>query len=133
MLYILVSIFLCYFLLVIVLIVGWFKALGQRSREAFAQPGISVVVSARNEEHTIGPLLRDLMGQQYQDFEVIIVDDHSDDNTRVSVEEVTRVDNRFRLIRNLGEGKKQAIASGVKAASKPIIVTTDADCRVESR
>src|SRR6478735_8598997 len=114
---VIVILFLTYFLLVMALIVGWYKVLGQRKQALSTQHGVSVVVSARNEERTIGLLLQDLMAQEYRDFEVIVVDDHSDDNTRTIVEEIARTDSRFRLIGNPEEGKKQAITHGIQAAN----------------
>ena len=60
-------------------------------------------------------------------FEVIIVDDNSDDKTYEAAESNTG-SLRISVIRNRGRGKKEAIRSGIDAASGRLIITTDADC-----
>lgn len=47
---------------------------------------ISIIIPARNEEKRIGNLLKSLQNQSYKDFEVIVVDDNSSDNTKKIVE-----------------------------------------------
>jgi chlorobactene glucosyltransferase len=44
-----------------------------------------VLVPARNEKGTIGPCVRSLMAQEYEDYEVIVLDDHSDDGTATAL------------------------------------------------
>jgi 4,4'-diaponeurosporenoate glycosyltransferase len=79
---VLTVIFVLYFLLLVVLMIGW-----KRSRELSAagngakEPLISVVIPVRNEEETIGNLLTTLSAQEYRNFEIIIVNDDSQDET----------------------------------------------------
>lgn len=95
--------------------------------------GISVVVAARNEEATLPLLLQDLQQQDYPAafFEVIIVDDFSTDNTALLGKGLPPY---FRMIQPActteNSSKKKAIATGVAAAEKELILVTDADCRV---
>ena len=98
---------------------------------------VSVVVAARDEEHTLLQLLDDLTRQDYpQSFiEVIVVDDFSSDRTAELVANYIKLHGLtgYKLIRREGEGggsKKAALSEGVRAASGEIILTTDADCRV---
>src|ERR1700733_2376957 len=42
---------------------------------------ISVLVPARNEARNIGPCVRSLLGQDYPNFELIVLDDDSEDGT----------------------------------------------------
>lgn len=93
-------------------------------------PFISVVVAARNEEKNIEALLHDLSRQRYASYEVIIVDDHSHDNTLQRAQYVTKEYTSFSIISSTHTGKKLALTEGVKHAQGSIIVTTDADCRV---
>lgn len=103
---------------------------------------ITVVVAVRNEAENIFNLLEDLNKQDYpeQNFEVIIVDDNSEDET-------VNIVHRFlkKAIFTLkvfpagnskyekdGFGKKNAIEVGISAASGELIVTTDGDCRLNS-
>jgi len=119
--------FIVYFILLVIFLSGWKRALQQAPPAA---PGketmISVIVPVRNEESTILNLLEDLSRQQYKKFEVIVVNDESEDET---VWVATHFGmNNLRVINNKGKGKKTAITSGVRRAKGSIIVTTDADC-----
>lgn len=93
-------------------------------------PFITVVVAARNEAKNIGALLEDLSRQNYTAYEVIMVDDHSEDNTVAIAECMAAKYTSFQVLRNTYSGKKQALTEGVKHAKGSIIVATDADCRV---
>ena len=110
-------------------------------RLSIFQPGvaasvrISVVIAARNEERSIGALLDSLQNQSYpqQYTEIIVVDDHSEDQTAAIVKRYPAV----RLVEappgDSSSYKKQALAAGIRAATGELIVTTDADCRVPPR
>lgn len=128
-----IIIFACYFILVGFLIIGWTRATMVKS----AAPGVSnefvsVIIPTRNEESNIKPLLSDLEKQNYAHFEVIVIDDHSEDETVSVVRTFVEKDNTFRILHNRGAGKKTALTLGVQSAKGSIIVTTDADCRVSS-
>jgi cellulose synthase/poly-beta-1,6-N-acetylglucosamine synthase-like glycosyltransferase len=98
---------------------------------------ITVLIPARNEEANIAGCLRSLALQTYgRDlFEVIVLDDHSADDTAKIVRSWTG-DLRVRCLSmidtpgaaNTTAHKKFAIDAGVKAAAGELIVTTDADC-----
>lgn len=129
---VLTVIFLLYFLLMVALLVGWKKATNAPSHVVPPkEPLISVVVPVRNEEFTIGYLLRDLAQQEYAHFEVIVVNDDSEDETLWAISQIPL--KNLRVIHSKGKGKKMAISAGVRAAQGSIIVTTDADCSVPAR
>ncbi len=97
---------------------------------------ISILIAARNEEENIKDLLDALQAQKYPKelFQVIIIDDHSEDET-VSIIEKHSLENK--LIVPLSEHidsskiysfKKAAIETAMQFASGDLIVTTDADC-----
>jgi cellulose synthase/poly-beta-1,6-N-acetylglucosamine synthase-like glycosyltransferase len=93
-------------------------------------PFISVLVPARNEAEHIKALLDDLRAQDYPSdrFEVIVVDDGSEDDTQDNV--FTSTQPTVRLIELTGAtGKKAAIEKGVSCANGDIILLTDADGR----
>jgi poly-beta-1,6-N-acetyl-D-glucosamine synthase len=88
---------------------------------------LSVIIPARNEEENIARLLQALKEQTHP-AEIIVVDDHSTDQT-------TSVVSRFQNVRlvtletdNINAYKKKAIAAGIAIATGDVIVTTDADC-----
>lgn len=118
-----------YCILLLILQIGWHKAIHARqaTNSAF-YPFISVIVPVRNESGRIANLLESLGRQQYNNFEIVVVNDHSTDDT---VEVIGR--NSFAnvsLVTSRGTGKKAALDTGVQIAKGEIIVTTDADCTV---
>lgn len=121
--------FVAYFMFLVLLLTGW--ARGPRAPAEAAkgrEPLISVVIAVRNEEATIAKLLRSITAQVYRNFEVIIVNDDSGDETLWMVGQCD-VPN-LRVIHNPEKGKKAAITAGVRAAKGQIVATSDADCTV---
>ena len=98
---------------------------------------VSVVIAVRNEEDNIAHLLSDLIGQTYpkEQYEVIVINDHSDDGTVNIVQRFCNENSNVRLIHasEIEKGlthKKNAIYQGIKNGRGEIILTTDGDCRV---
>ncbi len=90
---------------------------------------VSILLPVRNEEENIARILHCLSEQDYPEelFEILIIDDHSEDQT-CSLAEANKRSN-VKLIRLMeGSGKKTAITEGVKRAAGTLIITTDADC-----
>lgn len=101
---------------------------------------ISVVIAARNEEDHIPALLDALNRQRYPQslYEVIVVNDHSTDNTWSILQQNAYPELRLRPLNlaayvteesNLRSFKKKAIETGICEAQGSLIVITDADCR----
>ena len=94
----------------------------------------SIIVPVRNEDGNILDLLNDLSEIDYpmQSFEVIVVDDSSDDRTAKIVQEFSAPYPLKYLLLNGGrKGKKPAIEYGVAEAKFDLVLTTDGDCRVQ--
>ena len=93
---------------------------------------ISVVVACHNEQKNLPVLLNSIASQNYPKdlFEVIIVDDNSNDKTMEIAAEFIGMDNIL-AINNKGKGKKQALRTGITASKGKLIITTDADCTME--
>lgn len=101
-------------------------------------PGVSVVVCARNEEDNLQEYLHNLLTQDYPKYEVIVVDDGSEDQTRMILELYARqCTNLYHTFVPQGarvvSSKKLALTIGIKAANYDYILLTDADCRPESK
>ena len=92
------------------------------------QEAVSIVIAVRNEAQNIGHLLEDLQVQSHTNFEIIIVDDHSSDDTKRIVQSHPNV----QLLTAFEKGKKAALTQGIIAAQNELILTTDADCRLHS-
>lgn len=110
-----------------------------RSRSAAnADPvPVSVVVCAHDEADNLKALVPALLSQDYPEFEVIIVNDRSNDGTFDYLREETEKHPRLRMVNvkttpERVNGKKYGITLGIKAASYEWIVLTDADCRPRS-
>ncbi|MFL5733557.1 MAG: glycosyltransferase [Chloroflexia bacterium] len=95
-------------------------------------PFVSIVVPARNEERNLPRLLPSLLGQRYPRYEVIVVDDQSEDATPAILAEWAGRDPKLRVIRG-GElpegwkGKPFAMHQGALAATGEWLLFTDAD------
>jgi len=89
---------------------------------------ISVIVPCKNEEGNIIQLLESLNQQTYTNFEVIFIDDHSEDKTFIYINDQIVTKPSFHLINALGFGKKNALKEGILQSQGDLIVTTDADC-----
>lgn len=90
----------------------------------FAAP-VSIVVPAYNEAEVIESAVRSLAGSDYPRFEVIVVDDGSEDGTAEIVERLAL--NGVRVLREANSGKPAALNAGIAAARHGVIVTVDAD------
>lgn len=87
--------------------------------------GISVIVPAYNEEKTIKGTLERITEQNYDKFEVIVVDDGSTDSTKDIVEEFEEV----RLIKNENnEGLSGSLNKGMEKSRYEILCSLHADC-----
>ncbi|WP_099211194.1 glycosyltransferase family 2 protein [Thermococcus henrietii] len=92
-------------------------------------PGVSIIIPAYNEGERVLRALRSALAQDYPDFEVIFVDDGSEDNT---FEVASSMKNpRLKVYRKEHGGKAKAMNFGLSRASGEIIVTTDADSYLE--
>jgi chlorobactene glucosyltransferase len=70
------------------------------SRPPEPAPLISVLVPARDEEANIETCLKSLKSQDYPNFEILVLDDHSSDNTAAIVGRMAAEDKRIRLFRS---------------------------------
>ncbi len=104
------------------------KFLARRTHtESVTTPSVSVVVALKNEKTQVVDLIRSLSEICFDgDFEIILVDDHSSDDTYALLLDTIPIG--FQVLKNNGIGKKQAIETGVKHASKAWVAVTDADC-----
>jgi cellulose synthase/poly-beta-1,6-N-acetylglucosamine synthase-like glycosyltransferase len=92
---------------------------------------ISIVASAKNEEQTIQEFIYQIVKQDFPKthFELIIVDDCSDDKTyELAKETLEKSGLQYQLIKqDIHFGKKKNLALAIKKSKGDIIVTTDAD------
>lgn len=97
-----------------------------------AWPRVSIVIAARNEAHTLPHALPTILALDYPDFEVIAVNDRSEDRTGDVLDQLAAANQRLKVIHvtELPEGwigKNHALAEGATHATGDWILFTDAD------
>ncbi len=91
---------------------------------------ISVVVPAFNEEKSIASTIESLLALNYSNYEVVLVDDGSTDRTL----EISRIYEGpiLKVIHQVNRGKAEALNTGIRSASGSVMLTVDADTRLNS-
>ncbi len=105
-----------------------------------AQTFISIIIPARNEAANIEECLQSVLSQNFpaDRYEILLIDDHSTDQTPELVEALAQQHPQLRLLRLRDlqldaqelAFKKKAIEWGISQAKGELLLTTDADCRV---
>lgn len=99
---------------------------------------VSVIICAKNEEDNLRNFLPSIISQDYPDFEIIVINDASTDNTLQVIEEFQKSDLRIKLvnvqnIEAFWANKKYALTLGIKKATNKHLLFTDADCAPQSK
>ncbi|MBC7863922.1 MAG: glycosyltransferase [Bacteroidia bacterium] len=103
-----------------------------------SQPPVSIIICARNEGDNLTEFLPEVMAQSYPEFEVIVVNDCSYDNTEDVMREFSKIFPNLKAITVKEDGyythgKKFALMVGIKGAKYEHLVFTDADCKPASK
>lgn len=131
----------CFFIIQMVYYWGFFtnifrfKRKCRKNKVSFLEsfPPVSVIICAKNEEVNLNDKLPKVLEQDYPDYEVIVVNDSSSDEseevlaimkTRYERLHTTFVPENAKFI----DSKKFALTLGIKAAKNEILIFTDADC-----
>ncbi len=88
-------------------------------------PKISVVTSVYNGQKYLREAIDSILNQTFKDFEFIIIDDGSTDNSGAIIQSYN--DTRIRLIQKENKGLAAALNVGIKAAKGKYIARMDAD------
>lgn len=108
----------------------------QENKSADFEQGISVIVASHNDLVVLKKVLQDLLNQKYQEFEIIVVDDRSNDGTPEYLKEIKH--NNLKIItisqvRKELSPKKNALTQGIQSAKYEKLAFTDADCRLSEK
>jgi glycosyltransferase involved in cell wall biosynthesis len=106
-----------------------------KTAKIVSQKSVSVVIAARNEAHNLERLLYSILNQTYSNFELIVINDRSEDNS-LEILQAFKKNNPTKNFRFISitekpqnwNGKKHALQTGIKVAKNEIILLTDADC-----
>lgn len=128
-----------YVLATLVQLLFWGGVFGQLARYRVPAAGaigeqapVSVVVCARDEAENLRKNLPLILSQNYRSFEIIAVNDHSEDKTWEVLLEFQESNPNFTAVNATGvtrPGKKAALSLGIEAAQYETVLLTDADCR----
>ncbi|HEV8168436.1 MAG TPA: glycosyltransferase [Pyrinomonadaceae bacterium] len=90
-------------------------------------PFVSILVPAYNEELVIANTIHSLLASDYPSYEIIVIDDGSEDETSNVVAEQFAGDECVRLLTVANAGKAAALNTGLRYARGEIIIALDAD------
>lgn len=128
-----------FFLTVVVqLVYYWYffskLAFYKNGRQRTSHQEVSVVLSAKNEEANLRQNLPLILEQDYPNFEVVVVNDASTDDSEIILDEFSKKHDHLKVVHlrqdlNFFRGKKFPLSIGIKSAKNNIILLTDADCK----
>ena len=99
--------------------------------EGDASPRFSVVICTYNRADALPGSAGSVLAQEFEDFELIIVDDGSTDDTEAVVSSLIEADARVRYVRRENGGLSRARNSGIEAARGRFVIFLDDDDRSE--
>jgi len=117
--------------------VALFKKTDNNSNINTEKPPVSVVICARNEEENLKHFLPKVLEQKYPNYEVIVVNDCSSDNSDIVLENFQKQYPHLKVTtikedEKFSHTKKLALTVGIKAAKNEWLLLTDADCVPQS-
>jgi glycosyltransferase involved in cell wall biosynthesis len=95
---------------------------------------VSVLICAKNEAENLKAFIPSIINQDYHDFEIILINDGSSDDTLSVMKSFETENNHVRIVdvkpvEAFWGSKKYALTLGIKAASHNFLLFTDADCK----
>lgn len=88
---------------------------------------ISIIIPIYNSEKYIDKCVKSVLNQTYKDFELLIIDDGSNDNSAQICDEFAASDSRIRVIHKKNEGVSVARNTGIELARGEYITFIDSD------
>ncbi len=132
------------FLVVVIIQVAYYLiifrkfAFSKPSKEKPKKISVSVIICAKNEAQNLKQFIPLVANQEFSDFEIVLINDASVDNTLGIMEELAEKYKRIKVVdvknnEAFWASKKYAITLGIKAASHDYLLFTDADCKPISK
>ena len=99
---------------------------------------VSIIICAKNEAENLQQFLPFILEQEYPNFEIVLINDSSNDNTLNVMEAFAKIHNNIKIvdvenIEAFWGNKKYALTLGIKAATNDYLLFTDADCKPLSK
>lgn len=125
-----------YFALLVLSYLNTAKYTAETQEEAVFLPRISIIVPAYNEGKLIRNTIQSLLQQDYPEYEIIVVDDGSTDETRAVAREMVgsypkpggRVE--VKLVEKTNGGKSTALNAGIQVSSSDFVLNVDGDSQL---
>ncbi|NAS29608.1 glycosyltransferase [Flavobacteriaceae bacterium R38] len=100
-------------------------------------PPVSVIICAKNEAQNLKDNLPSVLNQEYPEFQIILINDASSDNTLEVMKAFAKGDSRIKIVdvenaEAFWGNKKYALTLGIKASKYNHLLFTDADCHTNS-
>ncbi len=93
-------------------------------------PKVSVIIPVYNAEKTLRQCLNSVLDQNYNNYEVIVVDNNSTDKTKEIIKKFCNRNKKIKYVFEKKRGRGAARNAGIKKAKGVIIAMTDSDCIV---
>jgi len=95
---------------------------------------VSVIICAKNEAKNLKEFLPSIINQNYSNFEIVLINDASSDNTLEVMESFKKKHSNIKIVNVQNNeafwgNKKYALTLGIKAAKNEHLLFTDADCK----
>ena len=112
--------------------VAFYKKKYQPKEDSASEP-VSVVICARDAYEYLTDLIPALLRQDYPDYEIVVVNDCSDDDTEEYLKDLERKETKVKPVQlkqhlNFFNGKKFPLSMGIKSAKNDLIILTDCNC-----
>lgn len=137
------------FIILLLFLIAWliqilyhwilFRRLAFHEKEtgSYNDEPVSVIVCARDAYEYLVDLIPAILSQDYPDFELVIVNDCSQDETEEYLKELIRIHPEVKVVNltqnlNFFKGKKFPLSMGIKSAKHDLLLLTDADCMPKS-
>lgn len=95
--------------------------------ESASKPLVSIVMPVKNTEQYIEACLDSIISQNYKNWELIAVDDHSDDHCLAILNKCATIDHRIKVFKNKGQGIIPALQTAYRQSSGSYITRMDSD------
>lgn len=93
-------------------------------------PAVSIIMPVYNVENYVRKAIESVLAQSFKDFELIIVNDGTEDHSMTIVNEIAERDNRIAIINQTNKGLSAARNSGLRRASGQYVCFIDSDDEV---
>lgn len=111
---------------------------GKKTQNNLTKVPVSIIVCAKNEAENIKEYFPLLINQNYPEFEIVLIDDASSDETLDLFEEYEKQYNNLKVVKVINNetfwgNKKYALTLGIKASKYEYLLFIDADCKPTSK